>query len=56
MLDLVPLFLDLISFDTMSDEASTSYPSSSKESEFADKLVNLLDDVDEKKLNGEIEK
>ena len=37
MLDLVPLFLDLISFDTMSDEVSTTYPSSEKESEFADK-------------------
>ena len=45
MLDLVPLFLDLISFDTMSDEASTSYPSSSKESEFADKLVDILHSI-----------
>ena len=45
MLDLVPLFLDLISFDTMSDEVSTTYPSSEKESEFADKLVEILHSI-----------
>ena len=42
MKDIVTLFKELIAFDTMSDESSLSYPSSDKELEFADKLVDIL--------------
>ncbi len=42
MKDLTSLFLDLISFDTMSDENSSTYPSSSSQLLFADKLVDLI--------------
>ncbi len=42
MKNIVDLFKDLISFDTMSDESSTTYPSSASELEFASKLVDIL--------------
>ncbi len=41
-MDIVERFKDLISFDTMSDENSSSYPSSSSQIEFGKKLLNIL--------------
>ena len=42
MKNIVDLFKELISFDTMSDESSSTYPSSASELEFASKLVDIL--------------
>ena len=42
MKNIVDLFKELISFDTMSDESSSTYPSSTSELEFASKLVDIL--------------
>lgn len=42
MQDIVSLFKYLISFDTMSDPRSSTYPSTSTQLEFGDILINLL--------------
>ncbi len=41
-MDIVERFKDLISFDTMSNENSSSYPSTSSQIEFGKKLLNIL--------------
>lgn len=44
-MDIVTRFKDLIAFDTMSDENSSSYPSSATQLEFGKKLVGILKEI-----------